>query len=139
VAVCAFLAWLAIVVQATREAGEIQVVVAEVVGWFAYRADGVATALIVGIGPAMIATAHRGGWVPTWLLRWGWLAALAGVLSFTPYFTPAPLGVALLVVPVGIGWTLAAGIVLLRVVRQTVNPTNAGVAPSPSSHTQVTA
>jgi len=113
-AISAFLAWLALIVQGSANPDPTEVAIAEVVGWYAYRADAVATALIVGAGPALLGSAGRGDWVPDWLFRWGLLAGLAGVLSFLPYYVPVvPLGVSLIIVPVGIGWTLAAAIVLL--------------------------
>lgn len=115
VAIGAFVAWLAIVVQLTAATSPTGVAIAEVVGWYAYRADGVATALIIGVGPALLARAGRGDWVPGWLFGWGHFAAFTAVLSFLPYFVPAvPFGLTFVIVPVGIGWTLAAGIVLLR-------------------------
>ncbi len=118
VAISAFVAWLAIIVQLSGATGATPVAIAEVVGWFAYRMDLIATVLLIGVGPALVAWAGREGWVPRWLLGWGLLAALVGVLSFLPYFVPAvPFGLTFAIVPVGIGWTLAAGVVLLRVGR----------------------
>ncbi len=118
-AISAFLAWLAVIVQLAASAGTTAdataVSIAEVVGWYAYRADVVATALVVGVGPALLSSAGRGGWVPNWLFIWGLLAALVGVLSPLPYFVPGvPFFLTILIVPVGIGWTLAAGVLLLR-------------------------
>jgi hypothetical protein len=114
-AISAFVAWLAIIVQLSGATDALEVAIAEVVGWYAYRADLVATALIVGAGPALLSWAGRGGWVPSWLFGWGQLAALFGVLCFLPYFVPElPFVLTFVIVPVGVGWTLAAGIVLLR-------------------------
>jgi hypothetical protein len=117
-AISAFMAWLAVIVQGPPDPGPTELAVANVVGWYAYRADAVATALLIGAGPAAVSLAGRDSWVPAWLFGWGLLAALAGVLSFVPYFAPAvPLGVAFVIVPIGIGWTLAASFVLLRLDR----------------------
>jgi len=114
-ALSAFLAWLAIIVQGSPAPDPVEVAVAEVVGWYAYRADALATALIIGIGPAFVAFAGRRSWVPGWLLAWGVLAAAAGVFSVVPYYlTAIPLAAAFLIVPIGIGWTLAAAVVLAR-------------------------
>jgi hypothetical protein len=115
VAIIAFVAWMAIIVQLAPTVSVTAVSIAEVVGWFAYRADAVATALIVGVGPALLAWAGRRVWVPGWLFGWGMAAAVTGALTFVPYFVPAaPFGLTFVIVPVGIGWTLAAGVVLLR-------------------------
>lgn len=114
-AVVAFLAWKALILQLGGATDPAEVAIAEVVGWFAYRLDGVATALLVGLGPALVGAAGRGDWVPKWLFSWGLAAAVAGLLSFVPYVVPAvPLGLSFAIVPIGIGWTLAAGTVLLR-------------------------
>lgn len=117
-ALSAFLAWLAIIVQGSPVPDPVEVAVAEVVGWYAYRADALATALIIGAGPAFAAFAGRRSWVPGWLLAWGVFAAAAGVISFVPYFVTAiPLAAAFLIVPIGIGWTFAAAVVLVRTAR----------------------
>lgn len=114
-ALSAFLAWLALIVQGSANPDAVEVAIAKVVGWYAYRADGLATAMLIGIGPALLASAGRGDWVPSWLLNWGLLAGVAAVLSFVPYFVPAvPLGMTMIIVPVGVVWTIAAGVVLLR-------------------------
>jgi hypothetical protein len=115
IATSAFVAWLAIVVQLPGDIGPTEIAIAEVVGWYAYRLDSVATVLLVGVGPALVSWSGRETWVPRWLFGWGNLAALVGFSSFLPYFVPSiPLSFGLLIVPVGIGWTVAAGIVLLR-------------------------
>jgi hypothetical protein len=114
-AMSAFVAWLALVVRAPASPGAVDVAIADIAGWYAYRADNVATALIVGIAPAFLSLDGRGAWVPGWLLGWGLLAACVGLASFLPYFVPGlPLGLTLAIVPVGLGWVLAASIVLLR-------------------------
>lgn len=113
-AIGSFAAWLALVVQLPAEASAAQVAVAEVVGWFASRSDWIATVLVVGAGPALVSTAGRGDWVPGWLFGWGLLAAVAGVLTVLALFAGGLTSYGFLVVPVGLGWTLAAGIILLR-------------------------
>jgi len=113
-AISAFVAWLAIVVQGSSSPDAVEVRLAELIGWYAYRADGVATALIVGLGPAMLGWSGRDLWAPGWLQSWGIVAAVAGIASFLPYYLPVPLGLSMVIVPVGIGWTIAAGVVLVR-------------------------
>ncbi len=90
--------------------------VAETLGWFASRADWVATILIVGIGPTLIAVAGRGEWVPNWFYYWSFLTAFAAVLNAVAMFTGGS-GLStygFLIIPIGVGWMIAAGIVLLR-------------------------
>ena len=90
---------------------------AEALGFFASRADWIATVLLVGVGPALIAASGRDTWVPGWLAIWGALALLAGLLTTLTTLTTLAVGLTtygFLVVPVGLGWTIAAGVVVLR-------------------------
>lgn len=115
----AYVAWLAIVVQIAPDTSPAAVQVAEVVGWFAIRADWVATILVVGIGPTMIAHAGHGEWVPTWLVRWSYVTAFAGVLTAVAMLTGGSglTTYGFLIIPVGVGWMIAAGVVLVRRLR----------------------
>jgi hypothetical protein len=111
-AITAFVAWLALVVQVAPETD----LVTEVIDWFASRADWTATILIIGTGPVLLARAGRGEWVPTWLAHWSILAAITGLLTAVAMLTGGAglLSYGFLIVPVGIGWMIAAGVVLLR-------------------------
>ncbi len=113
-AIVSFIAWLALVVQLSPEASRAELNLFEVVGWFISRADWTATILVVGAGPALISYAGRKEWVPAWLARFGILPALAGVLTAIAMFTNALTSYGYLIVPVGILWMIAAGIVLFR-------------------------
>jgi hypothetical protein len=112
--IASYVAWLAIVVQVAPDSSATAVLLTEMTGWFASRADWIATILILGSGPALIAQAGRGEWVPTWLLRWSYVALLAGVLTAVSFFTGGITTYGMLILPVGMGWTAAAGVVLLR-------------------------
>ncbi len=119
--IAAYVAWLAIVVQVAPVTSPAAVLVTKVFGWFASRADWVATILIIGIGPALISLAGRGDWVPTWLARWSIGTAIAGLLTAVAMLTGGS-GLStygFLIIPAGVGWMLAAGIVLLRRIRTT--------------------
>ncbi len=70
--------------------------------------------LLVGFGPLLVAIAGRDTWVPTWLARWSRVTAGAGLLTVVAMYTDQLSSYGFLVVPVGIGWTIAAGIVALR-------------------------
>ena len=66
----AYVAWLAIIVTIAPDTSPVAVSLATVVGWFASRADWIATILIIGIGPTILSYAGHGVWSPSWLLRW---------------------------------------------------------------------
>lgn len=112
----AYVAWLAIVIRIAPDSSPVALAVAEAVGWYASRADWVATSLILAVGPALVARAGDGVWAPRWLQRWTWLSLAAGVLNLLALLTGGG-GLAtwgFLIIPVGVLWTIAAGIVLLR-------------------------
>lgn len=82
-------------------------------GWIGARLDDLATALIIGAFPLLISIAGRKNWVPGWLLIFGVIAGIAGVLAIIAILTGiVPLG--FIIIPVGLGWMIAAGIVLLK-------------------------
>ncbi|GJM42377.1 MAG: hypothetical protein DHS20C20_26590 [Ardenticatenaceae bacterium] len=114
--IVAYVAWLTIVVQIAPSASPEAIFMAEVMGWFASRADWIATILILGTGPALVSLAGRGDWVPTWLARWGVVALFAALLNAFAMLTGgAGLSTyGFIIIPVGMGWVLAAGIVALR-------------------------
>ncbi|HMB93005.1 MAG TPA: hypothetical protein VKP65_19300 [Rhodothermales bacterium] len=112
----AYVAWLAVVVQIAPATSPEAIMAAEVVGWFASRADWVATILVLGIGPPLLSLAGREDWVPTWLARWSVLTAVAGVLNAVAMLTGGSglTTYGFVIIPIGVGWMLAAGIVLFR-------------------------
>jgi hypothetical protein len=112
----AYVAWLAIVVRLAPDNSTSAVLVADVFGWYASRADWVATILVLGLGPALISLAGRGEWVPAWLSRWSIVAVVAAALNaIAMLFDGGGLSTyGFVIIPVGVGWMLAAGVVLLR-------------------------
>lgn len=114
IAVVAFVTWLGLVTQLAPAAEQVAEPVAALVGWIASRTDWVATTLLAGFGPPLIAYAGRHGWVPTWLARWSVATAAAGVLTAVAMFTGGLTTYGFLIVPVGLGWMIAAGTVALR-------------------------
>lgn len=112
--IVSYLAMLALVMQLGGETSATAVAIAEVVGWIGARADDLATALMIGFGPLFIALAGRGEWVPTWLLRWGYLTGIVGLFSLVTLYLPGMGPYGFLILPVGMGWMIAAGVVLLR-------------------------
>lgn len=113
-AIASFVAWIALIVKTSADSSSEAILSVEIIGWFVSRADWIATVLIVGLGPALISLAGREEWVPTWL---GWLsvaAVLAGGLTTVAMFTGALHTYGSIIIPAGLLWTIAAGIVLLR-------------------------
>jgi len=114
--VVAYTAWLAFVVQIVPDTSDSAVLLAEVMGWFALRLDWISSILLVGIGPTLLALSGRGVWAPSWLVVWGYVTALAAALTAVAMLTGGAglTTYGFLVVPAGIFWMIAAGIVLLR-------------------------
>jgi ABC-type transport system involved in cytochrome c biogenesis permease subunit len=105
---------MALVVLIAPDTSDTAVYIARVVGWLGARADDIATALFLGAGPLFISLAGHGDWVPRWLLRWSYLAFFCGLLSIVVLYFPGMSQYGFVIVPVGMGWMVAAGIVLLR-------------------------
>lgn len=113
-AIIAFIAMMALVVQIAPDTSDTAVALAKVVGWIGARADDLATALIVGFGPLLIALAGRDEWVPRWLLIGGWVAAAVALISLVGIYLPGLADLGFLIVPVGLVWMLSAGVQLLK-------------------------
>jgi adenylate cyclase len=113
-ALSAFVVMLALVAHA-GDAGAERLAAAELLGWYASRADWTATVLIVGAGPLLASLAGRGHWVPGWLLGLGAAAGAAGALTVVAMFAGGLSTYGFAVVPIGLLWMLGAGVTLLRV------------------------
>lgn len=124
-ALVAFIAMLALVVQVGPSPSPAGLAVAEVVGWIGARTDDLATALIVGAGPFFIVLAGRAEWVPKWLVAWGYLNGVVALLSLASLYAGALSALGFLIVPTGIGWMLAVAVVLLRSGRGVPEPARA--------------
>lgn len=86
---------------------------ATITGWIGARLDDLATNLIIGFGPLCLAIAGKGDWVPGWLVLWGYLAGLTGFLGVIGMLTGA-VALGFIIIPFGIGWMIAAGVVLVK-------------------------
>ena len=113
-AIIGFLTMLALVVEIGSATSETAIYVARVVSWVGVRAEDIATALLIGAGPFFVSLAGRGDWVPKWLLYWSYLAFISGLFSMAVLYFPGMTKYGFVIVPVGMGWMVAAGIVLLR-------------------------
>lgn len=90
--------------------------VAVVTGWIGARLDDIATMLIIGFGPLCLSIAGKQDWVPGWLAVWGYLAGITGLLGVIGMLT-GMIALGFIIVPFGIGWMIAAGVVLIRTSR----------------------
>lgn len=114
IAVVAFVVWLALVTQLAPGADQVSEPLAATIAWIASRADWIATVLLVAIAPAAIAVGAADDWMPTWLSRWPGLALVAGLIAVVAMFIGGLSTYGFLIVPVGLGWIIAAGVHLLR-------------------------
>jgi hypothetical protein len=106
----AFLVWIALV----RAAPSLDPVTAESLAFIASRVDWLATTLIVGVGPALLSTL-LGIWIlPRWLRLWGVVAAGASVLTWIALVAGGLESYGVLIVPLGVVWSLVTGIVTWR-------------------------
>jgi hypothetical protein len=112
--IVAYVAMLAVVLQIAPDTSATAVSLAEVVGWIGSRADWIATILIVGIGPLFLSLAGQGDWASPWLVRWGYLAGLCGLLTTVAMYTNGLGTYGFAVIPVGLIWMIAAGVTLVR-------------------------
>ncbi|MBK8498349.1 MAG: hypothetical protein IPL52_05915 [Flavobacteriales bacterium] len=83
-------------------------------GHCATTADWLATVMILAVGGMAVAHAGRDTWVPRWLRIWSYFIGGAGVLTLLGLMLGDRSTYAMLIVPIGIGWLIAAGIVAMR-------------------------
>ncbi|MBK8555254.1 MAG: hypothetical protein IPL65_05535 [Lewinellaceae bacterium] len=112
--VASYMAWLAVVVRLASSVSPEAAAIAESMGWFAVRADWLATVLVLGTGPVLVTAAGSGIWVPNWLRVWSYLALVAGMLNTIAQYFGGLTTYGFLIIPIGMGWMIAAGVVLLR-------------------------
>jgi hypothetical protein len=117
-AIASFIVWLVLVVRLSPDGSPTAALVADSLGWFASRADWVATILIVGLGPFLLSIAGRQDWVPKWLYNWGLVAFCGGFVCLIAIFAGGLSSYGFLVVPTGISWTIASSIVLFKYARK---------------------
>ena len=70
--------------------------------------------MIVGLGPVLITLAKLRTWMPRWLVWLGIACGAAALLSVVSIFFGETATYGFLIVPIGIAWTIAAGIVTIR-------------------------
>lgn len=107
-AVVSFVTWMGLV----RVAASIDPTTAELIGFMVTRIDDLATIALIGVGPALLALAST--WMPRLLRQAAVLVATTSVVSVVALFTDASNSYGFLIVPVGMLWSLAAGIAATR-------------------------
>lgn len=112
--IVSYIAMLSLVVQIAPDTSATSVAIANVVGWIGARADDLATALILGAMPFFLALAGRDEWMPTWLVWWGYLNGIVGLFSIVVLYILPLRGFGFIIIPMGVAWLIAVGIVLLR-------------------------
>lgn len=112
--IIAYVAMLAVVIQIAPDTSATAVSLAEVVGWIGSRADWVATALMIGFGPLFLSLAGQGDWAPTWLVRWGYLMGVLGLLTTVAMYAGGLGTYGFAIIPIGLFWMIATGVTLLR-------------------------
>ena len=114
--VVAYIAMLVLIVQIAPDTSATSVALAKVIGWIGARADDLATALILGFGPLFFSLAGRDAWTPGWLVLWGYLCGGVGLFSLITLYLGVPTlsSLAFIIIPIGLIWLIATGVVLLR-------------------------
>lgn len=83
------------------------------IGWIGVRLDDLATILIIGASPLFLSIAGRADWIPGWLVVWGYLAGISGILGIISMLSGV-VALGYVILPIGLGWMMAAGVVLIR-------------------------
>lgn len=112
--VISFIIMISLTMQIAPDTSPEAVRLANVIGWIGTRLDDIATILIIGVGPVCLSLSANGLWVPGWLKTWGLIAGLVALLAISGLFVPSLADKAILLVPAGMGWMIAAGIVIIR-------------------------
>lgn len=115
-AVVYFSVWLGIVLELAPAhlAGQQVEATARALAQAVSLADWIGTVVILALGGAALALSGRGSWVPRWLLVWAMVSAVAGVSTLAGLVLDMRTSLALPIVPIGLGFMIAAGITALR-------------------------
>lgn len=89
-------------------------IAAEGLGFAGAHLDDVATAVIIGLSPVLLALSGTAGALSKWLARLAWGCGAAALVMVAAIFVDATATWGLVIVPIGLGWTLAAGILAVR-------------------------
>lgn len=95
-------------------AGSTSFELADTLAFLGTTIDDVATIIIIGLSPVLVSVASRGIWMPGWLAVWASLAGAAGLVAVVAIFLGLSASLGFALVPLGIGWMIAAGVVAVR-------------------------
>lgn len=112
--IVSFVMMFALAIQIAPDTSLESIRLASVIGWIGTRLDDIATILIIGVGPVFLSVAGRDQWVPGWLRIWGYIAGFVALLAVAGLFIAQLYTMSILLVPFGMGWMIAAGIVAMR-------------------------
>jgi hypothetical protein len=113
IAIVSFIMMLSLAVQLARNNADGAVEVAATIGWIGARLDDLATIMIIGLCPPIISMAGQSEWIPKWLQIWGYLAGIVGLIAILGFYQPALAAFTFVLIPVGMGWMIAAGVTLI--------------------------
>lgn len=82
-------------------------------GFGVTRLDDIATIALIGCGPVFLALSSP-SWMGPWLRRTAWIVGVAASPAVVAIFTYSQMTYGFLLVPVGLIWTLSAGIKAAR-------------------------
>ena len=115
IGVVAFITMLSLVVQIAPDTSATAVMVANTIGWIGAFADNLATVLVIGAGPFLLSLSGDREWIPKWLKYWGFLAGLVALLAIAGFYFSPLSEMVFLLIPVGMGWLIGAGIVIIKI------------------------
>ncbi len=95
-------------------AGSTSYELADTLAFLGTTLDDIATIIIIGLSPVLLALSGRRAWMPRWLVGWAALAGLSGLLSAVAIFLGQSASLGFAIVPIGIGWMIATGVVAVR-------------------------
>jgi len=84
------------------------------IGWIGARLDDIATLSIIGFAPLFLSISGHNIWIPAWLRVWGFFAGLMGLLAIYGILVPDAYFLSFTILPVGLGWMIASGVVLIK-------------------------
>jgi hypothetical protein len=113
-AILSFITMASLPFTLSAEVSSHSVQLVKTIGWIGTKADGLATFLLIAVCPTCLSLAGKTTWAPRWLTRWGYVAAFAGALLLIAEIAPSLQDLMYPVIPIGLGWIIAAGIVLVR-------------------------
>ncbi len=112
--IVSFLIMLSIAIQIAPDNSPSAVLIAKTIGWIGANMDSLATILLIGASPLILSLGGSNDWVPNWLAIWGYIAGLVGCCAIIGLFVPSLSFFAFVILPFGIGWHIAAGVVVTR-------------------------